>query len=60
MNEENKEAFKNLGGEIALKAALNEFYTLGIIFSVMSVGKKILVNYFRHIYCLPFHKKTSL
>ena len=40
MNEENNEVLKYLGEDIALKALFNEFHVLGILFSVMSVGKK--------------------
>ena len=33
MNEENKEALKNLGGEIALYAEFNEFHIFSILLS---------------------------
>ena len=40
MNEENNDVLKYLEEDIALYAEFNEFHALGILFSVMSVGKK--------------------
>ena len=50
-NEVKNEVLKYLGGEIALLAEFNEFHALDILFSVMSVGKKVLVDYFDHVFC---------
>ena len=40
INEENKEILKYFVGEIALLAELIEFYTFGILLSVISFGEK--------------------
>ena len=61
INDENKEILKYFGGEIALYAELIEIHTFGILLSVISFGKKrILVDYFGHIFCLLVILKSSL
>ena len=50
MKDENSEVLKYLGDDIALKVDFSELHTLGILFSVMSVGKKIQVDYFDHVF----------
>ena len=45
---ENKDVFKNFVQEISCK--LKKFHILGLLFSVISVGMWMLVNYFGHVF----------